>query len=228
MADFTEASPFFRVLAAVSRPVLYGPFRLRAFGLEHVPPAGGFVLASNHTSNLDAWPLALPLYPRQLHFMAKAELYKPVLGAILDATGAFPVRRGERDAEAFKTAVWLAREGGVVAMFPEGTRKSKGLRKKHEARPHPGAARIALAAGVPLVPAALGGTDRLSRLGPVHVAYGSPIELDGLGMTRREAAQEATGRLMEEIARLQAAFADESRAEPEEELPICVRHTDSA
>ncbi len=211
MADFTEASTFFRVLAAVSRPVLYGPFRLRAFGLEHVPPAGGFVLASNHTSNLDAWPLALPLYPRQLHFMAKAELYKPVLRPILDATGAFPVRRGERDAEAFKTAVWLAREDGVVAMLPEGTRRNKGLRKKREARPHPGAARIALAAGVPLVPAAIAGTDRLSRFGPFRVAYGAPIELDGLGTTRREAAHEATGRLMEEIKRLERVLSGHLR-----------------
>jgi 1-acyl-sn-glycerol-3-phosphate acyltransferase len=211
MADFTEASPFFRFLVAVSRPFMYGPFRLRACGLEHVPRAGGFVLASNHTSNIDAWPLGLPLYPRQLHFMAKAELYNPVLGPILNGTGAFPVHRGKRDADAFKTAVRLARTGGVVAMFPEGTRRTKGLRKKHEARPHPGAARIALTAGVPLVPAALAGTDRLSRLGPLRVAYGPPIGLAGLGTTRRWAAQEATERLMEEIARLERALSGQFR-----------------
>jgi 1-acyl-sn-glycerol-3-phosphate acyltransferase len=206
MADFTEASPFFRFLVAVSRPVMNGPFRLRAYGLEHVPPTGGFVLASNHTSNLDPWPLGLSLYPRQLHFMAKAELYKPVLGSILDRTGAFPVHRGERDSDAFKTAVRLARNGGVVAIFPEGTRRKKGLRKKREAQPHPGAARIALAAGVPLVPAVVVGTDRLSRFGPLRVAFGPPIELDGLRSTRREAAREATGCLMDEIARLERAL----------------------
>ena len=207
MGDFTEPSPFFRFLAAVSRPVMYGPFRRRAFGLQNVPPAGGFVLAANHTSTLDAWPLALPLYPRQVHYMAKAELYKPLLRPILERGGAFPVHRGEHDAEAFKTAVRLARAGGVIAMFPEGTRRRKGLRKKHEARPHPGAARIALAAGVPLVPAAVGGTDRLTRLGPLRVAYGRPIDMDGVG-PRREAAGIATERLMDEIAKLEAKLGE--------------------
>ena len=207
MADFTEASSFFRFLAAVSRPVLLGPFRLRASGLENIPRTGGFVVAANHTSNFDPWPLGLPLYPRQIHYMAKAELYKnPVFKKILDKGQAVPVHRGEHDSESFKTAVRYAREGGVVAMFPEGTRRRKGLRKKHDARPHPGAARIALAAGVPLVPAAIGGTDRLKQLGPLRVAYGPPIELDAEGATRRETARVATERLMEEIAKLEASL----------------------
>src|SRR4029079_1946208 len=83
--------------------------------------------------------------------------------------------RGEGDVEAMRTAAELAREGEIVVMFPEGTRRKKGLRKKFEARPPPGAAGIALSADVPLVPAAIGGTDRLSRLGPLSVAYGEPI-----------------------------------------------------
>ena len=207
MGDFRRASPFFSLLVTVSRPVVRGLFRLRASGLEHLPRAGGFVVASNHVSNLDPWPLGLPLYPRQIHYMAKAELYRnPVLRWVLEKAESFPVRRGERDAEAFKTAVRLAREGGVIAMFPEGTRRAKGLRKKHRPEPRAGAARIALAAGVPLVPAAIAGTDRLSRLGPVRVAYGPPIEMDGLAGTRRGAAKEATERLMREITRLEATL----------------------
>ncbi len=207
MDDFRRASRFFSFIAFVSRPFLLGPFRLRAKGVENVPRSGGFVVAANHTSFLDPWPLGLPLFPRQMHYMAKAELYEnPVFKWILEKGESFPVRRGERDPEAFKTAVRYAREGGVVAMFPEGTRRKKGVRKKHQARPHPGAARIALAAGVPLVPAAIAGTNRLSRLGPVRVAYGPPIELDGQAGTRHEAANEATERLMREIARLEATL----------------------
>jgi len=208
MDDFRRASRFFSFIAFVSRPFLVGPFRLRANGLEHVPRSGGFVVAANHTSNLDPWPLGLPLFPRQMHYMAKAELYRnPVLKWILDKGGSFPVRRGERDSEAFKMAVRYAREGGVVAMFPEGTRRKKGVRKKHAAKPHPGAARIALAAGVPLVPAAIKGTDRISRLGPLRVAYGPPIELSDLdGQPRRDVARIATERLMEEIANLEASL----------------------
>lgn len=206
MGDFRRASPFFAMLVRLSRPFMRFPFRLRATGLEHLPANGGFVVASNHLSNLDPWPVAIPLFPRQVHYMAKAELYRnPVLGLILERGGAFPVRRGERDPQSFRTAVARARAGGVVAMFPEGTRRAKGLRKRHVAAPHTGAARIALAAGVPLVPAAVKGTDRLRRLGPVRVAYGRPIELRANG-ARRVAAKDATERLMAVISELEESL----------------------
>ena len=84
------------------------------------------------------------------------------------------------DVEALENAVRVCRQGRVMAMFPEGTRRAKGLRKKHEPRPHTGAARIALGAGVPLVPAALRWLDRLSSLGPMRLRFGPPIRLDDL------------------------------------------------
>ena len=129
-----------------------------------------------------------------------------MLAPILRAGGAFKVRRGEGDVDAMRTAAELAREGEIVVMFPEGTRQTKGLRKKHKARPHTGAARIALAAGVPLVPAAITGTDRLSRLGPLRVSYGEPIDLSDLqGLDVKAASAEATKRLMAKIDELKAA-----------------------
>jgi 1-acyl-sn-glycerol-3-phosphate acyltransferase len=200
-------SPGYFLLGLLGWPFLRGVFRLRARGTENIPP-GGFVLAANHVSNLDPWPLGLPIWPRRfLRFMAKAELYWWPLRLLLDAGGAFPVRRGEADAEAIETAVRLAREGHVVAMFPEGTRRRKGLRKKWEARPRTGAARIALEAGVPLVPAATKGTDSLVRFGQIKVAYGAPIELDDLrGLELREAAAQATERLMARIAELESSL----------------------
>jgi 1-acyl-sn-glycerol-3-phosphate acyltransferase len=139
--------------------------------------------------------------------MAKSELFNPILAPILRAGGAFKVRRGEGDVEAMRTAVELVQDGEIVVMFPEGTRKKKGLRKKHVARPHTGAARIALTAGVPLVPAAITGTDRLSRLGPLRVAYGSPIDVSDLEeLETKQASQVATERLMEAIAGLKATL----------------------
>src|SRR3954469_1597999 len=173
-------SPLYLFAGTISWPVVRGLFRLRARGLEHIPE-GGFVLAANHTSNFDPWPLGMPLLPRrQLRFMAKSELFNPVLAPILRAGGAFKVRRGEGDVEAMRTAAELVRAGEIVVMFPEGTRQRKGLRKKYTARPHTGAARIALNSKAPLVPAAIGGTDRLMRLGPLRVAYGEPIDLSDL------------------------------------------------
>src|SRR5262245_13831255 len=149
-------TPFYNIVAVFSMPLLYGLFRLRAKGVENVPEGTGFVLAANHFSNFDPWPLGMPLWPNHfLRFMAKSELYWWPATLVLNNAGAFPVRRGQRDIAAIETAVNLVKGGHVVTMFPEGTRRSKGLTKKWEARPRSGAARIALEAGVPLVPAAL-------------------------------------------------------------------------
>ncbi len=197
-------SPFYLFVAAVSWPVLRLVFRLRVEGVENLPVDRGCVLAANHISNFDPWPLGIALWPkRYLRFMAKSELYWWPLGPIISAGGAFPVRRGERDLEAIETAVRLARDGHVIAMFPHGTRQRKGLVKRHRPKSHTGAARIALQAEVPLVPAAIAGTDRLSRLGPVGVRFGKPVPLDDLvGVELAAAAREATERLMAEIDRL--------------------------
>jgi 1-acyl-sn-glycerol-3-phosphate acyltransferase len=183
-------------------------FRTRWLGREEVPPEGGYVLAANHVSNFDVWPLALGLFPRRwLRFMAKSELFWPPLGTLLSASGVFSVRRGEGDVRALATAVRLCRDGHVVFMFPEGTRRAKGMWKKHEARAHTGAAWIALKAAVPLVPAAVAGTDRLLRLGPLAAAYGEPVRVDDLaGLPTREAAQIATDRLMAAIAALERSL----------------------
>jgi len=197
-------SPFYLFVGAISWPVLRFLFRLRDQGTENLPSQGGYVLAANHNSNFDPWPLGLPLWPRRfLRFMAKSELYWWPLGLIINAGGGFPVRRGERDVEAINRAVELARDGYVVAMFPHGTRQRKGLVKRHQPKAHSGAARIALEAGVPLVPAAVAGTDRLSRLGPLRVRYGRPLDLEDLRDKELSiAAREATERLMAEIDRL--------------------------
>jgi 1-acyl-sn-glycerol-3-phosphate acyltransferase len=196
--------PFYFLAGLVSWPFIRLLFRERIRGVDNLPP-GGFVLAPNHVSNLDPWPLGMPLWPRrQLHWMAKVELFKPVVGRIITWGGAFPVRRGEGDEGAIDTAVERVRAGDIVVIFPEGTRKEKGLVKRHQSRPRTGAARVALRSGTPLVPAAIGGTDRLLRLGPLKVAYGPPVELSDLeGADEREAAKEATDRLMTAIAKLQ-------------------------
>jgi 1-acyl-sn-glycerol-3-phosphate acyltransferase len=190
-------SPFYTFVAAISWPFLKGLYRLRAEGVENLPQEGGFVLAANHVSNFDPWPLGLPIWPRRyLRFMAKSELFWWPLGPLIRAGGAFKVRRGERDIEAMKIAVDLVDQGHIVVMFPHGTRQRKGLVKKHLPRAHTGAARIALEADAPLVPAAIAGTDRLSQLGRLRVRYGKPIDIDGLD------PHAATDQLMSEIERL--------------------------
>jgi 1-acyl-sn-glycerol-3-phosphate acyltransferase len=190
-------SPFYSLVAVLSWPFIKGLFRLRAEGVENLPQDRGFVLAANHVSNFDPWPLGIPLFPkRYLRFMAKSELFWWPLGPLIRMGGAFKVRRGERDLDAINKAVELVREGHIVVMFPHGTRQRKGLAKRHRPHSHSGAARIAHEAQAPLVPAAIAGADRLLRLGPLRVRYGKPLDLEGLD------ARAATEKLMSEIERL--------------------------
>jgi len=83
----------YRVALFVSRPIIERVYRLRVQGLENVPAQGGFVLAANHTSNLDPWPLGVALRMHSLHFMAKHEAWRPPLKWLIAAAGSFSVRR---------------------------------------------------------------------------------------------------------------------------------------
>ncbi len=208
MTSPPRPSPVYLVVGALGWPVLKAFFRYRAHGLEHLPRTGGYVLAANHVSNVDPWALGMGLFPRRfLRFMAKSELFWFPLGPFIRAAGAFKVRRGERDLEALRVAEQLARDGHVIAMFPEGTRRRKGLRKRRQAEAHTGAARIALGADVPLVPAAIKGTDRLARFAALRVRYGEPVETADLrDLDPHEAARLATDRLMERIRALEATL----------------------
>jgi 1-acyl-sn-glycerol-3-phosphate acyltransferase len=200
MARPPRPSPLYSFIALCSWPIVRLGFRYRAQGRENLPASGGFVLAAGHVSNLDPWALGLDLWPaRFLRFMAKSELFWFPLAQIARGAGAFKVRRGQADREAIETAVGLAREGHVIAMFPEGTRRRKGIRKKYAAGAHTGAARIAIEAGVPLVPAGIKGTNGLRKLERWRVRYGAPIELS-------DDPAETTERLMAAIHALEESL----------------------
>jgi 1-acyl-sn-glycerol-3-phosphate acyltransferase len=202
MAGPGQPPPLYNLIALLSWPFLHVFFRYRAAGLDNLPREGGYVLAAGHVSNLDPWALALALWPQRfLRFMAKSELFWFPLSVAITAVGGFKVQRGRADREAIATAVRLAREGYVIGMFPEGTRRRKGLRKRFEAQAHSGAARIALEAGVPLVPAGVKGTDGLRRLAPWRVHYGRPLDLSD-----EPSPHEATERLMAVIHELEASL----------------------
>jgi len=117
MSENPRPSWPYLAIGALSYPVLRLVFRERWQGLERLPADGGYVLAANHLSNADPWPLGMALFPkRYLRFMAKSELFWFPLGPFISACGAFPVRRGEHDLEAVETAIRLCREGHIVVI----------------------------------------------------------------------------------------------------------------
>lgn len=166
--------------------VWYG---LRITGAEHIPSTGSAVIASNHKSFYDAFFIAAAT-SRQVRFMGKSELFVGLHGRLLLKLGGFPVKRGESDAEALETSRQILHQGGVLALFPEGTRvrdpDALGAPKR-------GAARLAIETGAPLIPTAITGTQKLfvaglPKPGRVQVAFGEPIAVTQLEATPDAAA----------------------------------------
>jgi 1-acyl-sn-glycerol-3-phosphate acyltransferase len=194
----------YRLLIVLGRPLARLLFHLRVEGREHVP-AGGVVVCPNHVSGFDALAVAFALAPRRTSSMAKNELFRrPVLGRLVRRLGAFPARYEDGAAGGIAAAAALAAGGGAVVIFPEGAR-----RRGRPRTPRTGAARAALAAGVPLVPAAVRGTDGWRERRRWRIAFGEPVDLDDL--RQRDAhdnAREATRRLWRSVARLEATLAE--------------------
>lgn len=190
----------------VGRAVLLGLARLfcrfRVLWSERIPSRGPVVIACNHISNWD--PLLVGLgCRREVHFLAKEELFhNPLLGWLIRAYNALPLRRGVVDRRALRLAGGVLDEGGVLVMFPEGTRSRDGRLGKGK----PGVGYLACTSGTPVVPAYITGSQALGRSFltrvPIRIAYGDPIEPGGLEFEGREAHTEFTERVMDGIRRL--------------------------
>ncbi|GAB4484131.1 MAG: hypothetical protein Fur0016_07990 [Anaerolineales bacterium] len=162
----------------LSRGALRPFMELRVHGVEHVPLTGPAVVVCNHLVDWDVFPLQLAL-PRMIYYMGKAELFQiPPIHWLFRQLGGFPVYRGERDAWAIEHARKIIQSGQIVAMFPEGTRsRGQGL-----ALAKPGAARLALETGCPVVVVSMNGIQRLFKTFPkravVEVVIAPPIYPD--------------------------------------------------
>jgi 1-acyl-sn-glycerol-3-phosphate acyltransferase len=165
--------------------------RLRVYGSERVPLDGGVVLAFNHFHWIDP-PAFGAASPRTIYYMAKIEAHGvPGLGQLIRSFGTFSVRRGESDREAVRLMREVVRDGKALGLFVEGTRQRSMVPGKAQ----PGAAMVALQEGVPVVPAAIHGSEtwKLGSFRRVSVAWGSPMRFDGLpkgGKGYREASAE--------------------------------------
>lgn len=169
---------------------------LRVYGAERMPTHGGLVVAANHFSWLDP-PVLGAASPRTLYFMAKVETHRvPGLGQLMRSFGAFPVRRGESDRDAVRTMRQVVRDGNALGMFAEGTRQREGVPGPVQ----PGAAMVAINESVPVIAAAIHGSQswRIGNFAPVSVAFGEPMTFEGLprgGKGYKEASFEVERKL---------------------------------
>jgi 1-acyl-sn-glycerol-3-phosphate acyltransferase len=173
--------------------------RLRVYGRERVPRTGGAVVAFNHFSWID-----IPAFgwaaPRPYYFLAKAEAVDfPVGGAYLRMFGTFAVRRGESDREAVRRMREVVRDGNLLGIFAEGTRQRAGV----PGHVQPGAAMVALNENVPVVPAAIHGSQTWEpwNLRPVSIVFGEPMRFEGLPAGSK-GYREASAQLEAELRRL--------------------------
>ncbi len=181
-------------------------FRLEVSGRQHVPRTGPVLLVSNHVSVLDP-PIIGGASPRELHFLAKEELFHvPVLGRLIRALNSRPVKRDGSDTRALKTGLRLLEEGQALLVFPEGTRGVEGRLGEGK----PGVGMLAVMSGATVVPVYVSGSGRalppgraLPRLAKVRVSFGPPLAFQsGEGDGRKERYREATRDIMSAIARL--------------------------
>jgi 1-acyl-sn-glycerol-3-phosphate acyltransferase len=170
--------------------------RARAYGRERLPKTGGLVYAVNHMHWLDI-PLVGVLSPRNIDFVAKVEAVRvPGVGRFLEWHGTIAVRRGESDRVAVRKMLESARSGRVVGLFVEGTRLKTG----RPGTAQPGAAMVAIQAGVPVIPMAIYGTQfwRPTHPAPCSIAFGEPVRFDDLpknGRGYKEATVEIERRI---------------------------------
>jgi 1-acyl-sn-glycerol-3-phosphate acyltransferase len=200
----------------VARIVLTPPtlilYRAAALATDNVPATGPVILAPNHFSQWDHF-FAGVFLRRKVRFMAKSQLFtNPVITWILHHGGAFPVRRGEHDEEAFITAHRILERGGCLLMYPEGGRsRSGGL-----GEPRRGVGRLALESGVPVIPVAIHGSMGVRgwkklRFPKVTIQYGEPMSFGTVANPTREQQMEVAQQIFDRVRAMYTTLDEQGR-----------------
>jgi len=208
-----EPNWVYELVRAILTPIAVVLYRTRAIGTENVPAEGAVLLAPNHFSQMDHFFTGVYLR-RKIRFMAKSQLFgPPVLTSIFTHGGVFPVRRGYRDDEAFKTvyAVFDKMQGAVLVYAEGGRSRTGGL-----GEPRPGIGKIALESGVPVVPVAIYAT-RSNRpwkkftFPKVTVQFGEPVSFPVVEEPTREQQMETSNTVFDQVRSMYDGIRDKGR-----------------
>lgn len=197
-----------RILITLPTLLLY---RVRAIDRENVPKSGALILVPNHFSQMDHFFIGLYLR-RKVRFMAKSQMFgPPVLTYVFKHGGVFPVRRGHRDEESFKTAFTVLDRDEMLLVYAEGGRSRSG--KLGEVKP--GIGRIALESGAPVVPVAIHGSERVRRwrrfrFPKVTVRFGEPLSFPVESEPSRERQLEVAERIFAPVREMYGELATRS------------------
>jgi 1-acyl-sn-glycerol-3-phosphate acyltransferase len=210
----TRAKPpnwMYEAVRLVLTPYIVLFYRARCIDSRYIPADGPAIIAPNHFSFLDHFFVAVYLR-RKVNFMAKSQLFKMPLEIVFNNGGVFPVRRGHHDEEAFNTAHAILARGGIVVMYAEAGRSRSGELGK----PRHGLGRLALEAGVPVIPTAIAGTDRVRnwkrlQFPKVTVQFGEPLRFEQVEAPSREQAQAASVIVFDRVKELYSRLRTEGR-----------------
>ncbi len=200
-----EPDAAYEVVRLLTSLYAYTFFRARSIASEHVPGSGPVILAPNHFSFMDHF-FCGAFIRRKVRFMAKSQLFKRPAQFVYSHGGVFPVRRGYRDEEAFRTANTILGRGGAVCMYCEGGRSRTG---KLSDAAKPGIGRLALESGATIVPMAIFGSSKVRnwkrlQFPRVTVRYGEPLRFEQVHEPTRAQQQAVADQIFDEIRGLYA------------------------
>jgi 1-acyl-sn-glycerol-3-phosphate acyltransferase len=200
------------LVRAIVTPICLLLYRTRAIGVKNVPKSGPLILAPNHFSQMDHFFTGTYLR-RQVRFMAKSQLFgPPVLTYVYKHGGVFPIRRGHKDDEAFKTAFTILDRGEMMLIYIEGGRSRSG----ELGEPKRGVGQLALESGAPVVPVAIHGSAgvrswRRLRFPKVTVQFGEPISFPAEKSPSRERQLEVAGEVFDKVRGMYTRLEEQGR-----------------
>ena len=192
----------YKICVLAIRPFIKLFFPYEVSGTENIKNlSGGYVICSNHLSNVDPIYLALT-HAAPIQFMAKQELFKSkIFSKFLRAVGVFPVKRGKGDKEALNYALGIPKSGGILGIFIEGTRSKTG----EFLRPRSGAAFVASQSGADVLPVCITGggeKNRVKLFKKTEICYGKAINSADLTIETRQDLNKSTNLIMDNIKKL--------------------------